>query len=87
MDRPVEPRTNPDWLGRITGRVGSSTSGLAEDDESDRQHVRIFVLSHITGPFIGTEQFPVPLQPPPDQPMNREVELAVARSVTSVPAA
>ena len=53
MDQPVEPEAKPDLLGRFTGRGGPTVSGLEVDETSDRQHVRIFVLSHITGPFIG----------------------------------
>jgi hypothetical protein len=37
-------------------------------------------------PFIVTLQVPVPLQPPPLQPVNRDPEAARAVSVTRVPA-
>ena len=54
MDQPNDADTRPDWLARFSGRAESaSPAGLDEDEASDRQHVRIFVLSHFTGPFIG----------------------------------
>lgn len=53
VDQPVETGANPDWLGRFTGRVRPNSPAIEADDGSDRQHVRIFVLSHMTGPFIG----------------------------------
>jgi hypothetical protein len=37
--------------------------------------------------FIVTVQFPVPVQPPPDQPAKREPGVADAVSVTEVPIA
>lgn len=39
--------------GLLSGWFGSLLSGLAKNGEASPQHVRMFVLSHLCGPFIG----------------------------------
>ena len=47
--------------------------------------IRANVAGTVTLPLIVTTHVPVPLQPPPDQPVNVEPDAGVAVSVTCCP--